>query len=41
VRQALLNAGFARVDIKPVVLRRERGEDVHGHLVAALVGEPE
>jgi predicted TPR repeat methyltransferase len=40
VRQALLNAGFARVDIKPVVLRRERGEDVHGHLVAALVGEP-
>jgi predicted TPR repeat methyltransferase len=37
VRQALLNAGFARVDIKPVVLRRERGEDVHGHLVAALL----
>jgi predicted TPR repeat methyltransferase len=41
VRQVLLNAGFARVDSKPVVLRRERGEDVHGHLVAALVGEPE
>lgn len=35
VRQVLLNGGFARVDIKPVVLRRERGEDVHGHLVAA------
>ena len=41
VRQALLNAGFGRVDIKPVVLRRERGEDVHGHLVAARPGEPE
>jgi predicted TPR repeat methyltransferase len=41
VRRVLLNAGFARVDIKPVVLRRERGEDVHGHLVAALVAEPE
>jgi predicted TPR repeat methyltransferase len=37
VRQTLLNAGFARVDIKPVVLRRERGEDVHGHLVVAAV----
>lgn len=41
VRQVLLSAGFARVDIKPVVLRRERGEDVHGHLVAARVAEPE
>ena len=41
VRHVLLNAGFARVDIKPVVLRRERGEDVHGHLVAACVGKPE
>jgi predicted TPR repeat methyltransferase len=41
VRQVLLTAGFARVDIKPVVLRRERGEDVHGHLVVALVTEPE
>ena len=41
VRQVLLNAGFGPVDIKPVVLRRERGEDVHGHLVAARVGEPE
>jgi predicted TPR repeat methyltransferase len=39
VRQVLQNAGFAQVDIKPVVLRRERGEDVHGHLVAALVRE--
>jgi predicted TPR repeat methyltransferase len=37
VRQVLQNAGFAQVDIKPVVLRRERGEDVHGHLVAALM----
>jgi predicted TPR repeat methyltransferase len=41
VRQVLLNAGFGRVDIKSVVLRRERGEDVHGHLVAARPGEAE
>jgi len=36
VRRVLQNAGFTKVDIKPVILRRERGEDVHGHLVAAL-----
>jgi predicted TPR repeat methyltransferase len=40
VRGILLTAGFAQVDIKAVVLRRERGEDVHGHLVSALNGRP-
>lgn len=38
VRQTLLDSGFTRVDIKPVILRRERGADVHGHLVSALPG---
>lgn len=35
VRDVLAGAGFQRVHIKSVVLRRERGSDVRGHLVVA------
>jgi predicted TPR repeat methyltransferase len=35
VRQTLQAAGFSQVDIREVVLRRERGQDVRGHLVVA------
>jgi predicted TPR repeat methyltransferase len=33
VRESLQAAGFAAPEIEPVVLRKERGEDVKGHLV--------
>lgn len=36
VRRSLQDAGFTRVDVKAVVLRRERGAEVQGHLVVAL-----
>lgn len=35
LRDVLTGAGFQRVDIRSVVLRRERGADVQGHLVVA------
>jgi predicted TPR repeat methyltransferase len=35
VRRTLQQAGFASVNAKDVVLRRERGHDVQGHLVVA------
>ncbi|HTE40727.1 MAG TPA: tetratricopeptide repeat protein [Steroidobacteraceae bacterium] len=35
VRAALTAGGFTRVELKDVVLRRERGQDVQGHLVVA------
>lgn len=38
VRRVLGDAGFEQVQVKPVVLRQERGVDVAGHLVTALVG---
>lgn len=36
VRTVLGEAGFDRVELRSVVLRRERGEEVHGHLVVAM-----
>ncbi len=33
--EALNGAGFETPEIEPVVLRKERGDDVHGHLVTA------
>jgi len=35
VRATLVDAGFAAVHLKDVVLRRERGQDVQGYLVVA------
>jgi predicted TPR repeat methyltransferase len=37
VSQALRGAGFATPEIEAVVLRKERGSDVNGHLVLARV----
>jgi predicted TPR repeat methyltransferase len=36
VRTTLQAAGFGTAEVKSVVLRRERGQDVQGHLVVAL-----
>jgi len=35
VKETLRTAGFAQVHFKDVVLRRERGQDVNGHLIVA------
>jgi len=37
VNEVALGAGFASVDMEAVVLRKERGADVNGHLVLARV----
>jgi predicted TPR repeat methyltransferase len=37
VRKVLGEAGFAAPELEAVVLRKERGEDVKGHLVVARV----
>jgi predicted TPR repeat methyltransferase len=37
VRGVLTAAGFAALELESVVLRKERGEDVNGHLVVARV----